>query len=170
MLTQRPNSTPLTRICISLSDFSNNGANGMAAIVNLNILKRSGSKRVSASFTTEMLLAKIRVTRLISTTLLVFLGTQDATFRHAARALRLTDHRAVHGGDGSSVSWTADSRIPGGTFFHLPISSGDLFFDDVLAGGSGEFLDGGEPEAEAAGGGRNCRRPGRGVAGTRRRG
>jgi len=119
---------------------------------------------------TNATVPKIRVTRLISTTLLVFLGTQDATFRHAARALRLTDHRAVHGGDGSSVSWTADSRIPGGTFFHLPISSGDLFFDDVLAGGSGEFRDGGEPEAEAADGGRKCRRPGRVVVGMRRRG
>nr|CAB3470275.1 unnamed protein product [Digitaria exilis] len=86
----------------------------------------------------------MRVTRLSSTTLLAFLGTQDAIFRHAARAIRLADHRAVRCGDGSSLSWTTDSRIPGGTAFHLPISSGDFLDACRFAGGSGE-----SPEAEA---------------------
>lgn len=115
----------------------------------------------------------IRVTRLSSTRLRAFLGTQDATFRHAARALRLADQRAVRGGDGSSVSVSgpADSRIPGGTAFHLPISSGGLFFDDRFAGGtgSGESLDG-EPEEAAADGRRRCLRPDDVVAGMRGRG
>jgi hypothetical protein len=52
-----PNSSPLIKICLSLNEFSKNGAKGMAAIVNLNILKRSGSNIASASFTIEMLLA-----------------------------------------------------------------------------------------------------------------
>uniref|UniRef100_A0A0A9D1S1 Uncharacterized protein n=1 Tax=Arundo donax TaxID=35708 RepID=A0A0A9D1S1_ARUDO len=149
-----PNSSPLIKIYMSLSDFSNNGAKGMADIVNLNILKRSGSNRVSASFTTEMLLAKMKVTRLSRTTLLAFPGTQETTFRHAARAVRLADHR---GGCGSSSrSGAADSRIPGGTAFHLPTSSGAFFDEDGFVGGSGESF-GWEPEEAAADGAMKCR-------------
>jgi hypothetical protein len=112
---------------------------------------------------------KIRVTRLSSMTLRAFLGTRDAIFRHAARALRLANHRAVRGAggvDGSSLSWTADSRIPGGTAFHLPISSGDFFRADGFAGGSGESPE----EAAAAEEVRRCRPPSKFLAGMRGRG
>jgi|UniRef100_A0A804PZN5 hypothetical protein len=118
-----------------------------------------------------MIVPNIRVTRLSSTRLRAFLGTQDTTFRHAARALRLADQRAVRGGDGSSVSvsGSADSRIPGDTAFHLLISSGGLFCDDPFAAESGESLDGKLEEA-AADDRRRCRRSDNVVAGMRERG
>nr|CAB3467762.1 unnamed protein product [Digitaria exilis] len=104
---------------------------------------------------------KMRVTRLSSTTLLAFLGTQDAIFRHAARAIRLADHRAVRCGDGSSLSWTTDSRIPGGTAFHLPISSSDFFDAWRFAGGSGESPAAAAAAAAAVESVRRRRRPGK---------
>uniref|UniRef100_A0A0E0LA98 Uncharacterized protein n=1 Tax=Oryza punctata TaxID=4537 RepID=A0A0E0LA98_ORYPU len=108
---------------------------------------------------------KTMVTRLSNTTLLAFRGTNEATFRHAARARR----RAVQGSSGSGA---ADSRIPGGTDFHLPLSSAAFFF--FFDGGRLESFDG-EPEddeeAAAAKGDRRRRRlVGKGATAGRMRG
>lgn len=116
---------------------------------------------------------KTMVTRLSKTTLLAFRGTNEATFRHAARARR----RAVVQGEagGSSGTGAADSRIPGGTDFHLPLSSAALFFFFFFFdGGGGDRLESfdGEPELEAAAKGARRRRRlvGEGAAAGRRRG
>jgi hypothetical protein len=93
----------------------------------------------------------MKVTTLSRTTLLAFLGTQEATIR----------------------------RIPGGTDFHLPISSGPLFDENGFAGWSGESLEREvEDEDETDSGRRSClrlpngaiRMRGRGAPGGRRQG
>lgn len=114
---------------------------------------------------------KTMVTRLSRTTLLAFRGTNEATFRHAARARRRAVVQGAAGG--SSGSGAADSRIPGGTDFHLPLSSAAFFFF-VFDGGGGDRLESfdGEPELEAAAKGARRRRRlvGEGAAAGRRRG
>uniref|UniRef100_A0A0E0HNV1 Uncharacterized protein n=1 Tax=Oryza nivara TaxID=4536 RepID=A0A0E0HNV1_ORYNI len=111
------------------------------------------------------------VTRLSRTTLLAFRGTNEATFRHAARARRRAVVQGAAGG--SSGSGAADSRIPGGTDFHLPLSSAAFFFF-VFDGSGGDRLESfdGEPELEAAAKGARRRRRlvGEGAAAGRRRG
>lgn len=121
---------------------------------------------------------KTMVTRLSKTTLLAFRGTNEATFRHAARARRRAVVQGAAGG--SSGSGAADSRIPGGTDFHLPLSSAAFFFffdggsgGDILEsfdGEPGEDDDDDDDEAAAKGDRRRRRLVGEGAAAGRRRG
>jgi hypothetical protein len=101
---------------------------------------------------------KMRASKLSRTTLLAFLGTKDATFRHAALARRLGVHR---GGGGAS-------RVPGGTAFRLQISPCTFLEGGRFAGRCAGSLDG-EPEA-AEGDRRRWRLLGKCVVGVRGRG
>jgi hypothetical protein len=101
----------------------------------------------------------MRASRLSRKTLLAFLGTKDATFRHAALARRLAVHRGGGGG----------SRVPGGTAFRLQLSPRTFLEGHRFAGGSADPSDG-EREEVAKGDRRRWRLLGKGEVGVRGRG